>query len=229
MIRDNKIDLLKTIGILMIMLAHTYTLPKSLFQFRNFDVILLVLISAMLQTSKNYNNFKEYLSISLKRMLRILLPTWAFLSIFFSIIFVYSVINHIQFPFSIWTIFESYILINGIGYVWIMLIYIIMAFIGPFTVKINNMYNSKKVVISVIFIYILYELILTNIEINNLSILNYIYQQVFIYGLGYWFIFYIGINIKKNESKNPIYINYNFFQHMRNIMLFILFSIWRIY
>ena len=44
--RDNRIDILRTTGLAMIILAHVYP-PPLLFHLRNFDVPLMVLLSGM--------------------------------------------------------------------------------------------------------------------------------------------------------------------------------------
>lgn len=110
--RIKKIDILKTIGLICIILAHVNP-PNIIFQLRNFDVILMIMISASLFFDKkfefNRKNYKEYLA---KRVKRLLLPTWLFLSIFFIISKLFSLSNY---NFEI--ILDSYILNDGIGFV----------------------------------------------------------------------------------------------------------------
>ena len=47
MIREKKIDVLKFIGLFCIILAHVNP-PQIIFQIRNFDVVLMILLSAYL-------------------------------------------------------------------------------------------------------------------------------------------------------------------------------------
>ena len=76
------INFLKTIALLCIILAHVNP-PTIVFQIRNFDVVLMMLISSYLGliSKKNYN----YFSYILSRIKRLIIPTWIFLTIFFII------------------------------------------------------------------------------------------------------------------------------------------------
>lgn len=70
--RLKNIDLLKCIGLFCIILAHVSP-PKILFQIRNFDVVLMIIVSSFLFFYKNNNqNYKSYLY---KRFKRLIIPT----------------------------------------------------------------------------------------------------------------------------------------------------------
>lgn len=79
--RDNRIDLLRFIGLAMIILAHVSP-PDIVFQGRNFDVPLMVIVAGLsFQVSYRYESYISYLW---KRIKRLLFPVWLFLSIVFS-------------------------------------------------------------------------------------------------------------------------------------------------
>ncbi len=88
--RNNTYDLLKAIGLVFIMIAHCTNKPEGLEYIRNFEVILLVLVSAMLSYEK-YNELYKWNSsttqIIFKRLKRLVVPTWFFLGMFFIAIF----------------------------------------------------------------------------------------------------------------------------------------------
>ena len=115
--RRKDIDILKTIALLCIILAHVYP-PDNLFQIRNFDVVMMIMISAYL----GLNNYKNgnYFKYLLKRICRLVIPTWIFLIIFFLINYIFKINN-----FSFSQIVDSFKLNYGIGYVWIIRIYLI--------------------------------------------------------------------------------------------------------
>ena len=54
--RRTDVDIIKVVGLLCIILAHTNP-PSVLFQFRNFDVVLMIMVSTYLGI-KSYNNIK---------------------------------------------------------------------------------------------------------------------------------------------------------------------------
>jgi len=79
------VDFLKTLGLICIVAAHTGP-PGWVKMLRNFDVPLMVILSAMLgaeslnRRSRGGNNTWGYL---LGRFKRIVFPTWIFLIIYF--------------------------------------------------------------------------------------------------------------------------------------------------
>ena len=83
--RDKKIDLLRFIGLMMIILAHTVP-PKFLAQVRNFDVPLMVFVSAV--TFSKFQKKETYFSYLYKRLKRLVLPVWVFLTFYFIWLFV---------------------------------------------------------------------------------------------------------------------------------------------
>ena len=113
------IDYLKVIGLFCIILAHVCTNPL-IFQIRNFDVPLMVIISGFLaidsykRSVKNNNSLLSYYS---KRIKRLVIPTWIFLTFYFFIIYIVG--GGVNFPYDLKTVFGSYLLLDGIGYVWI--------------------------------------------------------------------------------------------------------------
>lgn len=69
-IRDDTVDVLRFIGLAMIILAHVDS-PSVLFQLRNFDVPLIVLISSMLFGLSYKNNTPHIKNNRMKKILRV--------------------------------------------------------------------------------------------------------------------------------------------------------------
>lgn len=82
--RQKNIDILKSIGLICIILAHVNP-PKIIFQARNFDVILMIIISSYLFfcSSSTIDSFSAYIQYVWKRVKRLLFPTWIFLTLYF--------------------------------------------------------------------------------------------------------------------------------------------------
>lgn len=151
MIREKKIDVLKFIGLFCIILAHVNP-PQIIFQIRNFDVVLMILLSAylFLRTKKNVD-FKQY---AFKRFKRLILPTWFFLTIFFFIAYIFKLCD-----INLGVIVSSFLLSDGIGYVWIIRIYFILALLLPTYKKMSKIYSKKIIIYLLLIIYILYEIL----------------------------------------------------------------------
>ena len=138
--RDGSLDILRTIGILTIFLSHTRNTPIAIDYLRNFEVFLLVLVSGTLLCSKDITdkNGKYFL----RRVKRIVIPTWFFLTVLFGLLLLVSIIRKTSFPYSIFTVIDSYLMINGIGYVWIMLIYCLIAIGAPILINLMRKHDS---------------------------------------------------------------------------------------
>src|ERR1035437_5304545 len=96
--RDTSLDVLRAIGLLLIILAHVLP-PEPIFQLRNIDVPLMMLVSgAVFGLSSGAN--KSYLSYLVSRIRRLVLPTWIFLTIFFGLYFFAALITGYSFPFA---------------------------------------------------------------------------------------------------------------------------------
>ena len=81
--RDRSTDLLRTFGLLLVMLAHTAP-PPLLFELRNFDIVLLVAVSGIaFSISRTPKRFWPYASARFKRLI---LPVWLFLTVLFAAI-----------------------------------------------------------------------------------------------------------------------------------------------
>ena len=90
--RDTRIDILRFVAIVGIIVAHTHP-PDWLFELRNFDVTLIVMMMGASFYISNKNKDKvEYIPYAIKRFKRLIVPTWMFLTIFFILFFVLSFI-----------------------------------------------------------------------------------------------------------------------------------------
>lgn len=177
--RIKKIDILKLIGLACIILAHVEP-NKVVFQLRNFDVVLMIMVSSFLFINKYKENTNITLEYLKKRIMRLVVPTWIFLVIFFGIYFFIE-------PFGLKTIISSFILHEGIGYVWIVRIYILVAIILPFLVpKLKN----KKTYYIEVMLYIVYEILakfnLFSYNIILSDIVAYIIPLAIIITITYW-------------------------------------------
>ncbi len=152
--RNLAIDNLKCIGLLCIILAHVQS-PTVLAQLRNFDVPLMIICSALLFFRKPYTlSLGTYVSYFTKRIKRLVLPTWLFLTIYFGLA---ALSGH---PVKASTMLSSYILYWGIGYVWIIRIFLLAALLLPILDYCLTKYRTRTY-IGMIIVFALYETIAT--------------------------------------------------------------------
>lgn len=139
--RDDKLDILKCIAFLCIILAHTNP-PDIVFRLRNFDVTMMVLLcgsSFYLSSLRKPVSYKSYL---VKRIHRLILPTWIFLVLFFLLFYTLTRLTHLDYPFTAAKTAASFLLVDGIGYVWIMRIYFLCAVVSPAVLWISRHISS---------------------------------------------------------------------------------------
>ena len=197
--RNINYDILKVIALFGIMLAHICP-NKVVFQLRNFDVPMMIIISVWLSLSiynKDNFNYKIYL---LKRIKRLVKPTWIFLTIYFLFYWIFKG------SISIKTIILSYTLINGIGYVWIIRIYIYVAIITPMYSYIYNNLKIFSIIIIILIEYLIYAFLIKFSFIVNERIRLFLTISILDF-VGYSFVVWIAILTYKLSIRNRFLVS----------------------
>lgn len=199
-VRDESIDILRFIGISLIILVHCGA-PNWLAQLRCFDVPLMFFVSGLAFSGRaiTHLNYKDYV---VKRAKRLLIPTWSFLFVFF-IIYVGALWVYCKkLPPSIYFI-ESFTMTGGIGYVWIMRVFLLVALVVPFLIYINNSIQSNKLFVINIFLYLLGVefLIRLNSYFIGVPILSRFVEEWFINTVSYSILFLLGLKMRFLDSK----------------------------
>ncbi len=190
--RIGYVDFLKFIGLTGIILAHVGS-PSWLMMLRSFDVPLMVILSSMLgkkSFEKYQNNNLRTLDYYLSRVKRLVIPTWIFLLIYFGIYYIAS-----GKLFSLDYYVASFCLTRyGIGYVWIILIYLYSALLLPIFSKAEM---SKIGLLCVAVMYVIYE-VLYYFKVG----INYeIIDTTFYYIIPYGTLTYLGCNYNHMTKK----------------------------
>lgn len=193
--RIEYIDFLKFIGLTGIILAHVGP-PNWLFALRNFDVPLMVIVSSML-AEKSYIKYKDthngFVTYWRKRFKRLVIPTWIFLAFYFVFELLCGILHE---PYYYLTSFA--LTRYGIGYVWIILIYLYSAILIPCIDKIQNKSTALYLIICS---YILYEFACFK-ELNT----NKIIDSTIFYIIPYGILTYLGYCYTSMSSKKKLNI-----------------------
>lgn len=190
--RDFSLDLLRFLGVLVIMVAHAEP-PSWLYQLRNFGTPLLVVASALTYEFIYRHKRMEIKSFYKRRLSRLIFPAWMFLAVFFAFFTLTSQIAGQPNPFSPKIMADSYYF-SGILYIWILKVYIVLALITPFALKIESKVKSSIIYYTVLFfLYAAYEILFAifspYIPVNYRPVLcsNVLlfipYTLLFLYGL----------------------------------------------
>lgn len=151
--RDLRIDILRVLAILLIILAHVSP-PEIIFNLRIFDVVLMVLLVGM-SYSLSTNRNGSYVKYIFKRFKRLIIPAWIFVSLFIVFIEVVKLFSGINFPYTLFTYISSYFLFSGVGYVWIIRIFFILALFLPFINKFSEKVKLIRHRIILILLFII--------------------------------------------------------------------------
>ena len=168
---------------MLVILAHVGP-PVPIMFLRCFDVPLLVLISGILANDslerialnkeKGYDSH-SYLTYISKRFMRLVLPAWIMLVLFFACKALAGTVYTPKYYL------ESFLLTRyGIGYVWIVLIFFYCALVAPF---IKRFLHHRLFWLVMALVYCIYEVALHyHLGRENVIILNTVYY-IIPYGL----------------------------------------------
>lgn len=197
---DMRIAVLKTIAILCVILAHVNA-PPWIFQLRNFDVPLLVLISGMLFARVYGNGPLDTAAYLKKRIARLIFPTWYFFIIFFAATLL--IFWGRPYPFALRDVVGSFILSRGID-VWIIRIFVLLAFAAPLLFWLRRRSGrDRNFCLWLVLVYCLYELsyrFILNHPLNIHRLMYFLNNHVF-YLLPYSCVFGLGMCVEKWDRK----------------------------
>lgn len=180
--RDLSIDVLRGIAIVAIVAAHV--LPSEvLWQFFDYNVCLIVFLSGvsyMMSSAKTSGGYKSYV---IKRIKRILLPTWAFLIAYYGAIFLYHVIQERLDSFSVNSMVRSFALQTG-WYVWVMRVFLITALIAPLLNGIKEKVGKWGFTILCGAILIIYEFVHISDDASVLYFLTMTIPYIVVFSVG---------------------------------------------
>lgn len=194
--RIKYLDFLKFIGLMCVIIAHAGP-PEWLFMMRNFDVPLMVIISSILgqksfQKCKHIGSGSIYFCVD--RAKRLVFPTWIFLIIYFFLLLLTGK------TYSNNYYLDSFLLSRyGVGYVWIILIYLYSALLIPLFDKMRTLKYSWICIVATYFVFeIAY---FFKIGVNNKLL-----DSTFYYIIPYGMLTYLGFNYHQfsKKAKNTI-------------------------
>ncbi len=198
--RDLNIDILMAVAMLCVVLAHCSP-PGWLSQLRNFDVPLLVLLSGMAFSGKYENGIENTKKFIFDRVLKLVIPVWSFFVLYFIFYYFLTFISPLE-TLSLQDIVGTFSFYWGIGYVWIIRIFLLICLITPWILNLNKNLPSKNYWLWVIGAYIFYEglvfIVQSIMETNNFS---YFLTDILLINIPYICLFALGVKIKTFSSK----------------------------
>lgn len=189
--RDFTIDIMRSLGILLIILAHMNPTPSDpLFQIRTFDVPMMIFISgaAFFLAGKTSVNYFSYVWSRVKRLV---FPVWVFLAFFYLITFLFN-IEITRWTLNYNTITTSFKLESGFGYVWIIKVFLIVALLSPLYVLMINKIGGMKTIFLFTLMCVVITFVYFNYSPKTNRLVKFILGDNFIYSVSYGLMFVIG-------------------------------------
>lgn len=202
MTRNEYIDFLRFLGLSLIIFAHVEP-PYILFQLRNFDVPLMVIVSA-LSFSLSNNSEASFLKYIWSRIKRLLFPVWVFLACFFGGVYF---LDPSSSDLNKEVIIESFALQEGIGYVWIIRVFLLVAISAPLVFSTHKKFVSNRLFFGILLItYLLYELAYVFVPPLLHGEMSVYFESIFFYLVPYSLLFSYGLRVSSISTRNHILI-----------------------
>lgn len=177
-VRDPGIDVLRMLAITGIVIVH---INPSIFwqQIRSYDVPLMVILSGIcfgLPTTIKKSDYYR------KRFIRMIIPSWLFLSMYFSVNFLMG--NDVEFK----RVLMCYTFMTP-WYFWIVRILFVTAVAAPFLAAISRRLSTSNIVVLIVVLLFISEILA---QISD----NYLYVVVVMF-VPYLAYFMLGMNLER--------------------------------
>lgn len=200
--RDSSIDILRFIGLMLIILSHASPSPNFIMQIRCFDVPMMLFISGLTCANKD---FPKYFQFVKKRTARLITPVYIFLVAYFIFLVIVQGLGYIPSILTTKKAVESFLLLDGIGYVWIIRVFLLIMLVTPILCKVGKLKNSivALITISLILVCDFTVRLLDNCTIP--SIIQILIKDYIIYTLAYSAPFLLGYKLRYSNTKSSIF------------------------
>jgi len=144
-----------------------------------------------------YKSGEAYLSYVWRRVKRLVFPVWIFLAIYFIALAILYPDNS---ELDSRTMINSFLLIKGIGFVWIIKVFLLVALISPWIYKFNAKTDSNRRYIIIVGCFLFWEITryLTMPMMNGgLKTVSLITHYIIPYGL----VFAVGLRVSNFNNR----------------------------
>ncbi|MBR2761823.1 MAG: acyltransferase family protein [Solobacterium sp.] len=194
--RNGTIDLLRVMGLFLVISAHCGFSPWFT-NARDFDVILLMFVSGIsfALTCRTAETYADYVK---KRFLRLILPVWVFLTIFFLF---FRLIGR---TFSPGEILQSYLLLaGGVLFVWVYRVFFTSALLNPFLIRIRDKADPMLLSLSALAVLLLNDLLSLRV-FALIGGVGKVLQYLFTYTIAYGTVSFEGMVFERTGEKKRI-------------------------
>lgn len=193
--RDPVIDNLRFVGITLIVLAHVTPPNLILFNARAFDVPLMLFVSGLAYSGKSVEVKWNFF---IHRFLRLVVPVYLFLTLYFVLAGAMKFMAGIDFGITTRHIVGSYLLMEGIGFVWIIRVFLMVAMLTPWLVRLEARIKSDaQFAVLLVALAVAQEVLLvSHAGLGNPFVRDFVY-----YAVGYSLLFLLGLRLQRASSR----------------------------
>lgn len=195
--RDTAIDLMRFIGITMIIIAHAEP-GDPWFQLRTFDVPMMLFISGLSYSGRQISGWGKFVW---KRTKRLLVPLYIFLTAYFIATFIVCKINGTPWFTTDKVIGTCLLKLNpSIGFTWIFRIFLIVMLLTPPLLKLESAVRNNIAFMGMLAGLLLIQtgLILWFKPLH----LGWFVRDWVLYAVGYSVMFLLGARMRKLNGKS---------------------------
>lgn len=200
------IDVLRTIGLLCVILAHVFP-PYHLRVIRSFDVPLMVFVMCWSFLLSNKN--EAYHCYVIKRFKRLVVSCWIFLIIYYSAFALFSVVFGTQFHYTLKDIMITALTFEKFGGTWVIRVYFIIALVLPLakylSFSIKNKYRELIFWIFLGIVYMIYYFVFALLNKSDSNVFRFITITLGIESVGWIICTFAFSRIICNKKKTVHY------------------------
>lgn len=194
--RDPAIDILRFIGLSLIIIAHVNA-PETIIQIRMFDVPLMVFISGLSFGNKEIDKIGRFYWVRIKRLI---IPVWTFIPIYFIPLAILQKTGMFYYGGGLtWSqFFLSFVFYKGgMGYIWIFKVFILVMLATPLLIKINKVIKNDYLYFAIVITMIAIQQVICFIWETNPIVASNGFMEVYgLYLLGYLPLFMLGLRVR---------------------------------
>lgn len=202
--RDIHIDIMRALGLLLIFVSHSAPSADFIMQIRCFDVPMMVFISGLTFSNKSSGNFNYWTYVK-KRTVRLIGPVWLFLAVYMTLLASAQYFKIIPEYLTLTMAIQSFLLYDGIGYVWIFRVFLLMMILTPLFSRIEKFSNGLVAVYLLVSLFITEFLYFLSTDLVDLPLLYFLIKELLMYALGYSVLFILGMKLRNAEGKDKLF------------------------
>lgn len=170
--------------------------PYIVLNLRCFDVPLMLFVSGLVYAGREADYSCRFF---IHRAMRLLIPVYIFLTGYFVLAFALKYLFSIDFGITVKHVVGSYLLMDGIGYVWIIRVFLMVSILTPFLISLNKSIKKEWIFCLLIVLLTLIQEIMIRfgVGMNVVLVRDFIY-----YCIGYSLLFLLGLRVAKKDIKS---------------------------